>query len=47
MVTRLVAGHVSAHSCVRETCVRPLHAAWGVTIRRIVLPVVRGCRVGV
>ena len=38
---------VRAHSCVRETCVRRLHAAWGVTICRSILPFARGCRVGV
>ena len=46
VVTRLVTGRVRAHSCVRETCVR-LHAAWGVTICRSILPCARGCRVGV
>ena len=30
-----------------ETCVRRLHAAWGVTICRSILPLARGCRVGV
>ena len=35
------------HTCVRETCVRRLHAAWGVTICRSILPFARGCRVGV
>ena len=30
-----------------STCVRQLHAAWGVTVYRIVLPFARGCRVGV
>ena len=43
----LVTGRVRVHSCVRETCVRRLHAAWGVTIRRSSLPFARGCRVGV
>ena len=33
--------------CVRETCVRRLHAAWGVTICTSILPFARGCRVGV
>ena len=47
VVTRLVTGRVRAHSCVRETCVRRLHAAWGVTICRSILPFARGCRVGV
>ena len=47
VVTRLVTGRVRAHSCVRETCVRRLHAAWGETVYRIVLPFARGCRVGV
>ena len=47
MVARLVTGRVRAHSCVRETCVRRLHAAWGVTISRSSLPFPRGCRVGV
>ena len=32
MVTRLVTGRVRAHSCVRETCVRRLHAAGGVPL---------------
>ena len=47
MVTHLVAGRVRAHSCVRATCVRRLHAAWGVTVYRIILPFAQGCRVGV
>ena len=47
MVARLVSGRVRAHSCVRETCVRRLHAAWDVTICRSSLPFARGCRVGV
>ena len=47
VVARLVTGRVRAHSCVRETCVRLLHAAWGVTICRSSLPFARGCRVGV
>ena len=34
-------------SCVRETCVRRLHASWGVTICRCILPFARGCRVWV
>ena len=38
MVARLVTGRVRAHSCVRETCVHRLHAAWGVTICRSSLP---------
>ena len=44
MVTCLVTGRVRAHSCVRETCVRQLHAAWGVTVCRSNLPFAR--RVG-
>ena len=40
-------GRVRAHSCVRETGVRRFHAAWGVAVSRIVLPLARGCRVGV
>ena len=47
VVARLVTGRVRAHSCVRETCVRRLYAAWGVTICRSSLPFARGCRVGV
>ena len=47
VVARLVTGRVRAHSCVRETCVRRLHAAWGLTICRSSLPFARGCRVGV
>ena len=50
VVTRLVTGRVRAHSCVREMCemcARRLHAAWGVTVHRIILPFARGCRVGV
>ena len=47
VVARLVTGRVRAHSCVHETCVRRFHAAWGVTVPRIVLPLARGCRVGV
>ena len=35
------------HSCVRETCVRRLPAAWGVTVCRISLPFARECRLGV
>ena len=42
-----VTGRVRAHSCVRETCVRRLHAAWGVTVCRSGLPFARGCGVGV
>ena len=42
MVTRLVTRRVRAHSCVRETCVRRLRAAWGVTVYGIILPFVRG-----
>ena len=45
VVTRLVTGRVRAHSCVRETCTRRLHAAWGVTICRSTLPFARGFRV--
>ena len=33
--------------CWRETCVRRLHAAWGVTICRSSLPFARRCRVAV
>ena len=42
VVTRLVTRRVRAHSCVRETCVRRLRAAWGVTVYGIVLPFARG-----
>ena len=38
---------VRAHSCVRETCVRRLQAASGVTICRSSLPFARECRLGV
>ena len=37
---------VRAHSCVRETCVCWLRAAWGVTVYGIILPFAQGCRVG-
>ena len=47
VVARLVTGRVMAHSSVRETGVRRLHAAWGVTICGSILPFARGCRVGV
>ena len=47
VVTRFVTRRVSAHSCVREMCVRRLHAAWGVTVYGIILPFARGRRVGV
>ena len=47
MVARLVTGLVRAHSCVRETCVRRLQAAWAVTVCRSSLPFARECRLGV
>ena len=47
VVARLVTGRVRAHSCVRETCVRRLPAAWGVTVCRSSLPFARECRLGV
>ena len=47
VVARLVAGRVRAHSCVRETCVRRLQAAWGMTVSRSSLPFARECRLGV
>ena len=47
MATRLRTRRVRARSCVRETCVRRLRAAWGVTVYGIILPFARGCRVGV
>ena len=47
VVARLVTGRVRAHSCVRETCVRRLQAAWGVTVCRSSLPFARECRLGV
>ena len=47
VVARLVTGCVRAHSCVRETCVRRLPAAWGVTVCRSSLPFARECRLGV
>ena len=47
VVTRLVTGCVRPRPCVRETCVRGLDAAWGVTICRIILSFARVCRVGV
>ena len=46
VVARLVTGRVRAHSCVRETCVRRLQAAWGVTVCRSSLPFARECRLG-
>ena len=42
-----VTGRVRAHSCVRETCVRRLPAAWGVTVCRSSLPFARECLLGV
>ena len=47
MVARLVTGCVRTHSCVRETCVRRLPAAWGVTGCRGSLPFAQECRLGV
>ena len=47
MVARLVTGRVRAYSCVRETCVCRLQAAWGVTVCRSSLPFARECRLGV
>ena len=36
-----VTRHVRAHPCVRETWVRRLRAAWGVTVYGIILPYAR------
>ena len=46
-VARLVTGCVRTHSCVRETCVRRLPAALGVTGCRGSLPFAQECRLGV